>query len=440
MKVLIFYNATQTYTNTVFEHVISFARYSALEYLFCHGNEWSRVEADLDAFDAVAIHYSVRLPYDQISPSLAQKLQAYRGLKVLFIQDEYDHTNRAGDWVRRLGVQLIFTVVPPASIDAVYPPAQFPGVRFVSNLTGYVPEELPLTGTFVPTSKRSLVVGYRGRPLPLRYGQLGFEKVEIGRQVKAFCQTHAVSHDISWAEKDRIYGAKWYEFVSSCRAMLGTESGSNVFDRDGTLGVQLTAYRTAHPRASDATMYAELVSSRESPGLMNQISPRIFEAVALCTALVLYEGAYSGVVQADKHYIPLRKDGRNLAEVIRQLQDDQVVDRLTQNAYNDIIQSAKYSYAEFVSFVDREIALSLKAFRGTQTSLVTGSNAFDGFATNKVGQNEKEVRSFPTLSPIRAAPPVPIRTLVRIVYVFWNLLPERVQDVIKPVLKRLIGR
>jgi hypothetical protein len=442
MRFLVFYNATQTYTNTVFEHVNSFQRYSAHDYLFCHTDEYSYVDADLDRFDAVAIHYSVRLPYDQISISLAEKLEAYRGLKFLFIQDEYDHTDRAGHWIRRLGVTLVFTVVPVSNVAAVYPPDQFPGVRFVSNLTGYVPEELPEIDDIEPPSKRLCVVGYRGRPLPLRYGQLGFEKVEIGRQVKEYCVQHHINHNISWSEEDRIYGARWYEFMASCRGMLGSESGSNVFDRNGTLGAQELAYRKAHPKASDAVVYAEVIRSLELPGLMNQVSPRVFEAIALRTALVLYEGSYSGVIRADEHFIPLRKDGKNLAEVFRRLQDDRAVDLLTENAFQDVIASGKYAYATFVDMVDRELELMITSSGRSAASSIqqVGAMTVNSESENRIRRLHPPCQL--TQRPIQAMPPStrskPI--VMRVIYAAWNLLPPAAKDVIKPILKKILRR
>src|SRR3954465_7783587 len=116
MNILFLYNSTQTYTNTVFEQINSFARFSRHAAFFCHLDQFSTLELDLSRFDAVSIHYSVRLPFDQISESAAQTLRSYGGLKFLFIQDEYDHTYRTWHWINRLGIRLVFTAVPTVSI------------------------------------------------------------------------------------------------------------------------------------------------------------------------------------------------------------------------------------------------------------------------------------------------------------------------------------
>lgn len=356
MKILAFYNSLQTYTNTVFEHINSFAKYSKHEFFFCHCDQYLKeIEIDLSFFDAIIIHYSVRLPYDEIPDVIVDKLANYRGLKVLFIQDEYNYTYRAWYWIKRLGFSLVFTVVPEANIQKVYPPAEFPSTRFVNNLTGYVPDLLP-DAPVKQTSARSLVVGYRGRPLPIEYGDLGYEKVQIGNVVKRYCTANNIAHDIEWDEKSRIYGPKWYDFMASCRSMLGSESGSNVFDWDGKLAEEINCYKKINPFASDEMTCKEVIKVRETTGLMNQISPRIFESIACRTALVLFRGAYSNVVKPDLHYIPVEKDGSNLHEVFRKLADENYVDSMVARAYHDIINSGLYSYAAFINLVDKELA------------------------------------------------------------------------------------
>lgn len=361
MNILFLYNATQTFTNTVFEHAASFGKYSKHKYFYCHHDQQQDFNIDLSNFDAIAIHYSVRLPYDQISPSAGHAIERYNGLKFLFIQDEYDHTHRTWQWIKRLGFNLVFTVVPDGNISRVYPPEEFPGVRFVSNLTGYVPEHIADLGQITPAENRELIIGYRGRPLHLRYGTLGHEKVEIGRLVKGYCEKHNIKHDISWSEGNRIYGSKWYEFIGSCRGMLGSESGSNVFDWDGKLTDRIDEYRAEHPHADDEEVYKAVVAPLAMDGLMNQVSPRVFESITMKTVLIQFEGDYSGVLDSGRHYIELKKDGSNLDQVMEKLGDSAFVSRLVQQAYEDIIESGRYSYQAFVKMVDDEVSYSIKS-------------------------------------------------------------------------------
>src|SRR5438309_551145 len=83
---------------------------------------------------------------------------------------------------------------------------------------------------------------------------------------------------------------------ASCRATLASESGSNVFDFDGTLAPAVEAALKVKPDLTFEEVYRRFLTSYETQEIMNQVSPRVFEAVALRTGLVLFEGTYSGVV------------------------------------------------------------------------------------------------------------------------------------------------
>ena len=113
MNVLVLYHATQTFTNTVFEHLNAFARFSGNRYFFCHHDQREAFGVDLSRFDAVLFHYCLRLPYDQVSEEAANALAAYPGLKVLFIQDEYDSQPvLVPAYGERLGIPIVsFSIV-----------------------------------------------------------------------------------------------------------------------------------------------------------------------------------------------------------------------------------------------------------------------------------------------------------------------------------------
>jgi hypothetical protein len=284
------------------------------------------------------------------------------------------------------------------------------------------------------------MVGYRGRPLPIRYGQLGIEKVAIGQSVKTYCDEQGVSNDIAWSEQARIYGPKWYDFVVSCRSMLGSESGSNVFDWDGNLSEDIAQYCSEKPGATDEEIYRDLIRAREIDGLMNQVSPRVFEAIASRTILVLYEGNYSGVIRPGDHFIALKKDGSNLASVLRSLKNDAYVDAMADRAFQDVIVSGKYSYKTFVGMVDKEWERSLTELGCYPRPLVKFADRLLTPITTR---------------PIRANPPQPstdtiIHTVVgslgardlakrSAIYLWWKL-PESVRLILKPRLKRLLGK
>jgi hypothetical protein len=85
---------------------------------------------------------------------------------------------------------------------------------------------------------------------------------------------------------------------------------------------------------------------------MNQISPKIFEAIAVRTALVLFEGEYSGVLTPDRHFKPLRKDLGNLDEVLAFLEDEDALRTMTTLAFDEVLLDDKWSYRSLAAMLD----------------------------------------------------------------------------------------
>jgi hypothetical protein len=353
MNILVLYNQTQTYTNNVFDHLQAFSSYSKNCVFYTHVDSTLDLAINFNNFDALIIHYSVRIIFDQINAALKFKIAAFSGIKIVFIQDEHEYHNRACIGFLEMSIDCVFTCVPTDNIEFVYPQSKFPAIKFLNCLTGYVSDhQLKKNFDFLPASGRSTFIGYRGRPLGVRYGELGLDKVKIGKQFKEYCVEHSIPHDIESTEEMRIYGDDWYHFIGKCRGMLGTESGSNVFDWDGNLVSSVQAWRSHHPSTSDMECYDAIIKDKDINGLMNQISPRVFETIIARTVLVLYEGLYSNIIKPDIHYLAVKKDGSNIAEVVEKLQDGYLVDKITQQAYDDIIRKQTYSYSKFISYFD----------------------------------------------------------------------------------------
>jgi len=341
--------------NTIHHHIQSFKRYSKHDIqLFNPRNLSSSRFLNLDAFDVVVIHYSIAVIWDHyFSPWFREQMAAYEGLKVQFIQDEYREVNLVTTRMREMGINVLYSVVPEETVGAVYG-ARLPDTEVLSTLTGYVPEEI--VGVGVPRlSDRPVDVGYRGRSVPFWLGRLGYEKVEIGRTFLARAEGSGLRCDIAWAELSRIYGDRWYTWIASCRAMLGSESGSSIVDFDGSIETAVRRYIAEHPHDTFVEVERTVLAKYENGPAINAISPRVFEAAAMRTALVMFPGAYSGVVREWEHYVPLEKDFSNVEEVIGKINDPTFLQDLTERNYDDLIASQAYSYQRFVAGFDAEV-------------------------------------------------------------------------------------
>jgi hypothetical protein len=376
LNILILYDSNSIHVTTLKEHLESFSLYSHNNIFFANAtediklNDKTTSEIDISIFDAIVIHYSVRLSLNShLSQSFADKLRFYGGLKILFIQDEYDNTDTALDWIEDLGIQVVFTCVPAEYVNRVYPSERFRNVEFIQTLTGYVPLQLKRTSSQKPHSKRKYEIGYRGRQLPYWYGLLGQEKLLIGQKMREICNERGIIANIEWEHDKRIYGEGWYEFIEDCIAMLGTESGSNIFDFDGDLSRTIEKALEENPGLTFDDVFENYLKEHEGKVMMNQISPKIFEAISLHTALVLFEGSYSDVIKPDLHFIPLKKDFSNVDDVLKKLRDHAYLEELTRRAYSDIIESGKYSYKKFIN--DFDTFISQKVNRSKDIELIS---------------------------------------------------------------------
>ncbi len=381
LNILVLYDDSFTHIKPIQEHLSAFSKHSKHRYFYFpvrldstlfepFQDQWPTAW-DFDDYDAVIWHYCLRAAHvDNLAPLVAQQLAQYGGLKILFIQDDYDTTLTTWDWVEKVGIQLVMTCIPAYGISYAFPDWKPGVVEFLQTHTGFVPED-DMDRFIKPLSERKLHLAYRGRTLPYRYGSLGREKYLIGVRMKALAAAAGVPSDIEVDDDNRIYGDDWYRFTASARATLASETASHVFDFDGSITTLSDAAMKAGVSYDD--FYAEHLSDKEHQVRMNQVSPRVFEAIRLKTALVCFEGEYSGAIQPNLHYIPLKKDFSNAQEVLEKLGDLDYLEAIIERAYTDVILGGQWSHAAFVRRFDRIVQTRL--LRSARRELLTATVA-----------------------------------------------------------------
>lgn len=437
-NVLVLYDPTSMHVSTVQEHLNSFSSYSASNIYYAPATGGALCGFDMSVFDAVVIHYSVRVSIsNHLSASYAQQLQRYGGLKILFIQDEYDTTDIAHQWLQRLGIHVVYTALPNESIGRVYPSDRFQRIEFIPTLTGYVPDGGVCDRVPKPLAERKYLLGYRGRELPYWYGALGHEKLTIGIRMKEICAQKGVPANIEWSNENRIYGDAWYDFIADCRAVLGTESGSYLFDFDGSVKAAVTELVTGNPSISFEEVAERCLKGHDDQIKGNVISPKIFEAISLRTGLVLFEGDYSGVIRPNVHYLPLKKDYSNVDEVLEKLHDVQELERMTTVAYEDVVASGMYSYRSFIREFDELLARRLHHHprRRMYASLAATVDLADR-ALDLV--TRRDLLSVPTTRVPEY--PIPPRRLTPLLPRSFDKLAGLFPDAVRRPLSRLVRR
>lgn len=362
---VIYHHYLMPNASMIMEHVDAFQKYSQFK-------AWSvNVELgfpkglkDLE-FDVVILHYSL---FGWRPFYLDEEFDAYLrscegSYKIAFFQDEYRFWPERSAVLNQYEVDCVYTCLEPAYFAETY--ERFTQVpRLVSYIPGYVSEATLRQAEQVsrPDDERPIDIGYRGRQSYYYMGLGAQEKHVIGERFRELASDRGLVLDIETAEHKRIYGEDWLSFLGDCRATLGAEAGVSIFDMDDVVMPRYEALLAAHPEMTFEEMSSAFLSEYEDQGVYYRtISPRVFEAAAVRTCQILFEGKYSGVVEPMEHYIPLRKDFSNFEEVLKLYGDAEVRRRLSENAYRDLIASGRYTYQQFVaSFDEGLLACGLK--------------------------------------------------------------------------------
>ena len=354
---------------TIRENVAAWVKASAYDFevlnLWKCGFSPLRIPAhvDLNDYAGVMIHPAVcYFPTNLVSldTDLQTKFPEYDGLKILVKQDEHFRTHEFGAFLKANKFDILVTCVPPHEIEKAYTAEALVGVRVVQQLTAFVSENMR-NSKRRPFDRRPIDISYRGSIQPLICGRLGFEKRAIGEAVRGPAEAAGLTTDISSRWEDRINGEAWTQFLSSSKAVLGVESGSNLFDFDGSVTQWCDEFAAENadmdPGSEEYYLKAHEAYLHKFEDNIDyaQISPRHFEAAAVGALQILYEGRYSDIFKPGQHYFSLKRDLSNLDEAIDLVRDEKAWSDMTTAAFEDIILSDDYTYDRFVESFDAAV-------------------------------------------------------------------------------------
>ena len=364
--VLLIYNSgMDLVASNMYEHIRSFSDYSRFK-VWAVNTHLGFPEALWNLEFAVTIlHYSLfswRPFYldDAFQAYLAECASSY---KVAFFQDEYRWWPERAEVLNRLSVDCVYTCIEPEWYRETY--WKYTKVpRLETYLPGYVSDELVQRAqpAIKPDAERSVDIGYRGRKAYGYMGKGALEKHEIGVRFREMAAGSGLALDIETEEDKRIYGEEWLAFLGNCRAVLGVEAGVSIFDIDNEIFPCYERFIAEQPSRSFEEAYEELLAQYDGRGVYYRtVSPRVFEAAAVRTCQIMFEGRYSGILQPMVHYVPLKKDFSNFDEVMRLYGDEGLRRELTENCHRDLIASGAYSYRRLMEKFDEELmALGLE--------------------------------------------------------------------------------
>lgn len=354
---LIYFHPIYMDANTISEHIQSFQNHSCYKVWTINSEFGFPKNLGKLSFEIILLHYSLFGSYPfKLSNKFLQYLKNQENsYKIAFFQDEHIYCQQRFELINEIKIQHIFSLLEPQFFKKTY--YKYTTVDLITTgIPGYVSENLIVASKkyFVPDEKRMFDIGYRGRKLPVFMGKEALEKFEIADSFIKYSKNWDLKLNINTEESGRIYGDNWYKFISNCKGVIGVEAGVSIFDLEGTVFKEYNDLLIKNGRVT----YEDLASSIDLThyeGVIPYrcISPRHFEAAAFKVCQILFEGHYSGVLEPMKHYIPLYKDFSNIEQVINLFNDDKIRQIITQNAYDDLIKSGRYSYKQFIQDFDK---------------------------------------------------------------------------------------
>lgn len=355
---LIYHHYLAQNAPTIMEHALSFERYSQYKIWSINTEYGFPTRLENLKFGAIILHYSLFGMWPmKIEGKLADYLKSTRHtLKIAFFQDEYTACKERTSFINDYEIDVVYTLLDPEEHQKVY--YKNTSCKNIKHtLTGYVDDALVKLAKKItkPESKRTIDIGYRARPLPFFLGKGGQEKTMIAEEFVRRVSDMDLTLDIKTAETDRIYGSAWHYFVANCRAVIGVEAGSSIFDLEGKVKHACELFSLENPDATFEEVYNALLIPWEDNVYYRTISPRVFECASFKVCMILFEGRYNEILQPMVHYIPLKKDFSNFDQVMKIYNNKKIRKQLTENAFRDLIESEKYSYKNFVREFDNQL-------------------------------------------------------------------------------------
>jgi len=277
-------------------------------------------------------------------------LKKFNCPKVILPQDEWIHTEALNNFVNELAITHVGSVAPPSEWKKIYNRVDQGKIKFHQFLTGYLDEKTLETVSTAQKnrSERKFDIGYRAFRSPAWLGRHGYLKTKIAEVFLEEGQKAGFKTNISVKHEDVITGNDWFGFLGDCRFFIGVEGGSTVIDPEGEIWKKGEKFVNENTGATFEEIEKNVFPGMDGNLGLIAISPRHLEAVATKTCQVLVEGSYNNILEANKHYIPVKRDFSNLDEVFGKMRDKELCSKMVDTAYADIVASGRFGYRQFL--------------------------------------------------------------------------------------------
>jgi len=253
---------------------------------------------------------------------------------VVFLGNEYDLLDEKISFIREVRAEFVCSQLPIAAANYLY--GECEDSRVVE-----MPHALNPKNFFpIPNTGRNIDIGFIG---DIYWPFIGDrERTEVIEWFERHGQTRGLCCDI---RKERIPGAAWNAFLNGCKGLIGAESGTYYLNERGRLLNRARTYNLFEDRAASFdTVFAKFYDGQK-PGISGKcISSRHFEPIGTKTCQILLEGNYNGILEADRHYIAIKKDFSNIDEAIARFRDASYRTRMVEDTFDYVLSQHTYRH------------------------------------------------------------------------------------------------
>lgn len=187
--------------------------------------------------------------------------------------------------------------------------------------------------------RRPIDIGFRGDAYYLSLGDV--ERTEFIREVRDETLRWGLIQDIAFK---RCAREQWREFLCSCKGIVGAESGTYYLEKDDRTQKAVTRFLQENPEAGFSEIHDRFFRDYPNPVSGKAVSSRHFEPIGTGTCQILLEGEYNGVLEADRHYIYVKKDFSGLDDSVRKFKAPEFRKRIAEQALAHALSAHTYRH------------------------------------------------------------------------------------------------
>jgi spore maturation protein CgeB len=294
---------------------------------------FARARAALVEYPLVVVLHSVAGDRMGLLLRTVRWFQRRRGKLAVFIGNEYDLMEEKIRFLRETGADYICSQLPIETARWLYQECRDATVLPMAHALNpdvYKPVTRP---------PRPIDIGFIGDLYERLIGDT--ERTDIVR----FFERHGGGYGLRCEiRSQRMRRSEWAEFLNRCNGVIGAESGTYYLDRDGRIVRGARAFLARHPQASFDEVYDACFRGASAHVSGKAISSRHFEPIGTMTCQVLVEGHYNGILEAGRHYIPVKRDLSDIDEAIRQFKDVDHRSRIAGEAYEHVLSAHTHAH------------------------------------------------------------------------------------------------